>query len=305
MNTYHFIPANKLEYLKKIKDHLTNPNLTIILDLEDALYIPNDTNTTDNLKFQGRAKLKHFFTTLTPHAQYIIRINNPTTDYFQKDIELVKNLLTSNKIKGIVVPKADISSLSEVNEQLQNITCFAVYPLIETKKGAEELLDTCKNFNNIAGVIFGHHDYFLDINVFPIPESALTSKNYRIVMSSIYNHLKPFDIEYIDGIYPYLADEEGLIQNLSYLKTLGKLKTGKLSVHKNQIAPILNFQKTANCELTDDATLTQTEKIQEAEQIVISYSNRTSELGVTQNNLKYISPQMYQAALHFLNTIQK
>jgi len=302
METYHFVPGNKLYFLDKIKEFLHKKEFNVILDLEDA--VSDFTNSVKNREIKSRARKEiiKYFKTNHPKGNYLLRINNPLTIFLSEDIKVAKELYSLKNLKGLIVPKADLKSLEIIFNKIPFIKEIKIYPLIETFKGLKELEKICSNFK-IYGIIFGHHDYFYDKKVFPIPKSAITSEKYRGVMRRIYDLASKFNLEYIDGIYPLLNDYSGLKNNLNYLYSFGKAKVGKLSVHKNQIKEILNFVKSkGNTFLNnEDEEMSKNEKIQEAKRIVEIYKNRNRISGVTKSNENmYISPQMYLISKQYL-----
>jgi citrate lyase beta subunit len=301
---WHFIPGNKIHFLNNVSEYLKYSTFKVILDLEDAVTnLQNKRNATE-LKESARRSILEFFGK-NRKGNYYIRINSPNSEFWEKDKEFLKKLSKKIKIKGIVIPKAngykDLKLVSYFVSKYWKKKLDLV-PLIETKEGVENLDHLLKNFK-INALIFGHHDYFYDCNIFPIPDSIITSENYRDIFFKIMNKIKDKGIEYVDGIHPLLDDEFGLNKICEYLyRHRNGNKIGKLSVHIKQIKPLMQFKpeniKIDGSNFSDN--LTNKEKDVLAKKIIAFYEKKPLDRGITKMNNQYISPQMYMSAKNYL-----
>jgi citrate lyase subunit beta/citryl-CoA lyase len=304
-NCYHFIPANRTGFLDKIRDFSKYNNFKIIIDLEDSITDVFDEGNAIKIKTEARENLIKNIDQLKGF-EYFIRINNPNSIHYEEDKKVINFLFSSEyKPEGIVIPKTnsfeDIKIVSDYIKQENH----KIIPLIETKKGIANLEEILEH-KNISSIIFGHHDYFYDLQVFPIPNSIIDSKLYRKVVNEISQKLNGKDIEFIDGIHPLLDDAKGLKDSLQYLFNLEKTRAlGKLSIHPKQIETILNFSPT-NDEviLYNKDELDNKEKLVFAKEIINCYEDRIKDRGITKMGNRYISPQMYLQAKKDINEME-
>jgi len=297
ISCYHFIPGNKIFFIKKLSEYIDNTHFKIIFDLEDAVNDIFDSNNSLKLKKEARVKILNFFK-LNSKGEFFVRINNPDSVHWNQDKYFLKKLKKYN-FKGIVVPKtkkvSELDLISKfINEDVELI------PLIETKEGFKNLKSII-NHKKVSKIIFGHHDYFNDLNIFPIPKSALTSEKYREAMNFILQLIKGKNIEYIDGIHYDLNGFE-LEETCQFLCLMaGENKLGKLSVHKNQIKHILYFKNSYNIiNIRNDDIVSDDELKEQAKKIITAYESKPSNQGVIKKDDLYISPQMYLQAIEVM-----
>ena len=304
-NCYHFVPANRIGFLDKIKDFSKYNNFKIIIDLEDSITDVFDEENAIKIKTEARENLIKNIDQLNGF-EYFIRINNPNSIHFENDKEVIDFLFSSeHKPEGIVIPKTDsFEDIKIVSDYIKQES-YKIIPLIETKKGIANLEEILEH-ENISSIIFGHHDYFYDSQIFPIPDSIIDSELYRKAVKEIFQKLDGKDIEFIDGIHPLLDDAKGLEESLQYLFNLQKTRTlGKLSIHPKQIETILDFKPTdEDVVLYNKDELDNREKLVFAKEIINCYEDRDKDRGITKMGNRYISPQMYLQAKKNINEME-
>ena len=303
-NCYHFVPANRLNFLEKIVNYKQFPNFKIIIDLEDSII---DINNVENTKILKSLARKHLIenASLLKGFSYFIRINTPDSIYYEEDKRVIKFFSSyKHKPMGLVISKTKSKrDLEIVNDYLEQIDFknLILIPLIELKESIYNLEDII-NYKNVSKIIFGHHDYFHDTGMFPIPDSIIDSEQYRTIVKNIFNIIDNKNIEYIDGIHPLLDDSENLKNTCDYLYNLYSNNSfGKLSVHIKQIETIVNFSPSnKKVFLNNKDTMSNNNKYLFANEIISYYENRDKNRGITKMNNRYVSPQMYLEAKKFI-----
>lgn len=303
INCYHFIPGNKIELIEKVKKYFNNNQFKIILDLEDAVTDIFDSDKANKIKINARTKISKYFQTKN-EGEYYIRLNNPRSKYWQEDINFLKRLENIDAIKGFIIPKTEtVEDIDTINEHVKSIYSkeLSIIPLIESKAGLKNLKRIVRE-RNVSKLIFGHHDYFYDVDIFPIPSSPITSQEYRNTLSAITEVIKNKNIELIDGIAPQFNNTNELNNICEYLNQSIRGPTGKLSVHLSHIETILNFRPHNQYVLLNNINeeLTNKEKNSLAHKIIDVYTKKSNDLGITKLNDVYISPQMYLSSIKYL-----
>ncbi len=162
-------PASLLRLLNRTISHSN-----IILDLEDSIWDVFDEDKTSALKGQARENLEMLLAQF-PQLQIGIRINpiNSKTE-FAKDLTLLQ-ALNDVSWKYIVLPKVESSSeLQSYLDQLKDIRFKEIIICIESVQGIKNLKNILENNRSqqFSRVQFGHFDYFLDADIFPIPHQS-------------------------------------------------------------------------------------------------------------------------------------
>lgn len=303
MECYHFIPWTKPNLLEKVNDFSKNNDFHIIFDLEDSVNDFNDKKRWFLIKDIARNNILELFSN---DCSWYIRINNPRSEYREKDSSFLKKIMKRwgySKLEWVVIPKAEM--LEDINVVKNIIWNKKIILIIETVQWLNNIKELVKD-PQIEWIIFWHHDFFYDKDVFPIPSNALNSKKYREVMDQIIEAINSKKIKYIDWIHPFLTDENWLKKTLDYLSNHLKWKAdiGKLSVHKEQISTVLNFDHQSSngkAHLWDEHyTVEEVPYI--AMNIVKEYESRYDmDRWVTKAlDNSYISPQMYFMAKKYL-----
>ncbi|MCX6792493.1 MAG: aldolase/citrate lyase family protein [Candidatus Falkowbacteria bacterium] len=308
VKSYLFVPASQEKSLAKSKELVGNGDTIRIIDFEDSIKDATDVNRSAELKRQARKTMQEYI--LSDNEPFCLRINDLRSSFWEEDVELLSDLkekINFNSLcEGIVLSKTD--SLEEVKSLLSILEergiDVPIIPLIETIKGMENLSEIISE-SKVKSVVFGHHDYFYEKDIFPIPSTALTSEVYRNTLGNIISTLKGSGVGLIDGICPNLYDKEIEQDCCRYLyQQAPELSLGKLTLNPQQVAAICttdNWNK--ELELTsEDDEASPSRKKEIARGIIKSYENRlTSNLGVGRSGEMYLSPQQYYLALDALD----
>ncbi len=307
VQSYLFVPASENKSLLKSSELVKDEKTTRIIDLEDSVKDATNIERSGRLKEEARKSLLEYLP--SDNEPFCLRINDLRSSFWKDDIELISSLKDKvdfkNLCQGIVLSKTN--SVEEVREltSLLNDKGLnpAIIPLIETLQGMDNLGQII-NEKNIKSIIFGHHDYFYEKGVFPIPNTALSSREYRNILEQITSVLKDNKIEFIDGICPYLDDKEIMQDSCRYLYQQNKDGyLGKLALNPKQVEAIDSTDDwDKELELTSEDDEVSIEKKRSiAREIVKMYENRSkAQLGVGRTEEKYLSPQQYYLAQEIL-----
>ncbi len=242
------VSLNKMLGQKYVKD------TRIILDLEDAVMDTLVPSNTSSKKEIARDNLRQL--TFDNKNIFIgIRINHIDTEEFQKDIQLL-HCLKNISLKYIVLPKiTNYSELKNTIELVKIIQFEEIICCIESENGIRNLHEILESYNYRykLKIQFGHYDYFLDQQLFPIPnyESKIFwNVSKRIIeicnkykytfLQSPCNRLQ--ETSYFEVAFEklnYLCDEESGFATISFSqsKTLKNIINGN---RNNSVKYILN-----------------------------------------------------------------
>ena len=224
-----FCPAlNSSLYNKALRSEADS----IIFDLEDSIDVSAKTKARMELEqsfprdYQGKKEL-------------MIRVNNPRSPHFRKDVLVATNL----RPHCLCIPKVESEQEIDMVNNLVSSSDKAlkypigVFPLIETSKGYMNAKEILNRSNIITGTAVGVEDVMLEFNI----ERKTIWKNHLIrhflIELSILS--KCLDIDYIGPISRgYRTDEHLSIleSECTYLKEIGA--TGKLAIHPRQLSTI-------------------------------------------------------------------
>lgn len=212
LRTALFVPATRPERFTKA---LASGADAVIIDLEDAV--------EHEAKDRARAELARFATTY-PDASFLVRINDGTTPWFEKDLAVCREL---PNVRGIVLPK------TESAEQAYHVVGAGkpVIPLIETARGVQ-VLDKIASVQGVRRLSFGLLDLMLDLGVTPDTGSAaivLNQVRFQILLLSRTHGLSAP----LDSVYPDFSDPVGLAVMARQACDMGFC--GMLCIHPRQI----------------------------------------------------------------------
>lgn len=218
-----FIPAN---IPSMINSAVVLHSDSIVFDLEDAIPLEE--------KDSARILLREAFKSLDfiREKNILIRVNNPSTAYFDEDIKEIVPLGDY----PLVIPKVDLSNMSIVNEKLERIESeyklnyqVPIAPLIETAFGVEYINQILKSSERIIAVFWGAEDFTADMGIARTPEgSELWYSRSKLTIAA---HIA--GVEVIDTPFTDIKNLAGLRKDAAVAKQLGF--TGKAAIHPSQI----------------------------------------------------------------------
>ncbi len=219
--TLLFMPGNNPGMLQS-SDILGADGL--IIDLEDAVAI--------NEKDAARILVCEYLNSFETKADVFIRVNPLDTPFFYEDLEAIKDL----DITGIVLPKADVKSMEELDKFLtKNNLDLKVIGLIETSMGLEMSLQILSKSDKVTGVLLGAEDLTLDLGA----KRTKQSDEIAYARSRIIAVAKALQIEAIDTPWTDTDDYEGLKIDALNAKDLGM--TGKALISPRHVDIVNNI----------------------------------------------------------------
>jgi len=218
-----FMPAN---IPSMINSAVVLHSDSIVFDLEDTIPLEE--------KDSARILLREAFKSLDfiREKNILIRVNNPSTAYFDEDIKEIVPLGDY----PLVIPKVDLSNMSIVNEKLERIESeyklnyqVPIAPLVETAFGVEYINQILKSSERIIAVFWGAEDFTADMGIARTPEgSELWYSRSKLTIAA---HIA--GVEVIDTPFTDIKNLAGLRKDAAVAKQLGF--TGKAAIHPSQI----------------------------------------------------------------------
>lgn len=219
-----FIPSNNPAMLQNADVFGSD---SVIFDLEDAVNVTEKDNARNLLYYY----LKEH-TNL--NMEVVVRINGLDTPYYKDDLETI----VSDNIDAIMLPKARINELKQLDELLTEIETrkslnkkIKVLPIIELAISVLEV-DTIASLPRVDGILLGAEDLSSDLEV----ERTKQGKEIEYARSRVSMACKAYKIDAIDTPFTDVNDNEGLAKDCQNCKELGM--NAKAAIHPNQIDTI-------------------------------------------------------------------
>ncbi len=135
---------------------------SIILDLEDAVSLTEK----DSARILVREAIKNID---YHNVEVVVRINPFTTEYAQKDIDVIARV----KPDALMIPKATEEELIAINEILTKIEieegfekgAIKLFVIVETAYGVENVYNIIKSCDRIVGILLGGEDLTSDLGI--------------------------------------------------------------------------------------------------------------------------------------------
>lgn len=215
-----FIPGNNPSMLQNADVFLAD---AIIFDLEDAISIREKNNARNLVK-------NYLLTSSVLPKQVILRVNPINSEWFKKDIELLKTM----KIDYLLIPKTDKSSLQAIDKYLSsfekenNLVETKIVALVETAMGINDLPIFAENKRLIA-LLLGAEDLASDLQI----KRTETGEEIFYARSKIIFTAAAYNLIAIDTPYTNISNLEGLLKDSTYAATIGM--KAKACIHPNQL----------------------------------------------------------------------
>ncbi len=216
MRTWLFVPGHETKMVVKA---LRSGADAVIIDWEDA--VPPEAKAL--ARERTRELLEHHYAPLAPLI--IVRVNGARSEAFAADLPALRGL----PVGAVMLAKAegpeDVEACAGAG--------FPLILLVESALGVEEALALARAHAGVERLAFGSLDFLADIGASWSPDGeALLYARARLVSCSRAAGLEPP----IDGVWPKLEDEAGLVRDAKLARALGF--GGKLLVHPKQLAPV-------------------------------------------------------------------
>ncbi|MFZ9955386.1 MAG: aldolase/citrate lyase family protein [Flavobacteriales bacterium] len=238
---------------------------------------------------------------LVQKSSVAVRINNPSTNEFTKDVELLQRLKNVHW-ETIIIPKVEnVEQIKIALEYLKiaqiNFKNIAIF--IESEKGIESLQDIiAENFTELKYIQFGHADYNLDRKIFPLKHQG--DIEYWQWIERIAHDLNNTNIVFINSPCLLLNDDDFFNYNLQKLYSLLKEKCGQMTLNLKQTTICNNFKKSESVAL-NYTSMHRVGKFDFAKELIASIELNTSDKSftITANNY-LVCPQEVMMAKIFL-----
>ncbi|MBN2541138.1 MAG: CoA ester lyase [Bacilli bacterium] len=195
----------------------------IIFDLEDSV----DITEKDN----ARQLVKHYLDDAVNHPSFIVvRVNPVDTEWFASDIELIQ----TNKVDFILLPKADVDSLNVLEEKLNDLenkyqlNPIKVLALTETTKSIIEVYKIAKHCR-VEGILLGAEDLASELEIDRTNQgSEISFARSRVIFASTACQIIPIDTPNTN-----IEDEQNLLEDCLIAKSMGM--KAKTAIHPSQL----------------------------------------------------------------------
>jgi citrate lyase subunit beta/citryl-CoA lyase len=226
--SWMFVPGNKQRFLDKAA---TSDVDVVLLDLEDGV-LPSEKESAREMVAESLARTDYL------PCRYV-RVNARSTPWYEEDIEAI----LSPELDGVCLPKvessADVRRLSDrlLRYESQNGLAEGKVRILAAIESAKALLDArtiAASESRLVGLMFGAEDFALDLGLGTRREgeaAELLFARSMIVMAAAAEHILS-----IDGVFPDLADEEGMRRDILQARRLGF--TSKSTFNPRQVAEI-------------------------------------------------------------------
>ena len=202
---------------------------SIILDLEDAVSLTEK----DSARILVREAIKNID---YDNVEVVVRINPFTTEYAQKDIDVIARV----KPDALMIPKATEEELIAIHEMLTKIEieegfekgAIKLFVIVETAYGVENVYNIIKSCDRIVGILLGGEDLTSDLGIKRTKEGEeIFYARNRVAIAC-----KAMKVDSIDTPFTDTNDFEGLEKDTRKAKSLGI--TGKAAINPRQIDTI-------------------------------------------------------------------
>jgi len=212
-----FVPADRPE---RYAGALASGADAVIIDLEDAVAVERKSSARNIL----RDAVSQTPASPTP---LLVRINAIGTPWHSCDLTAVLGLLSSGRISGVMLPKAESGDdIAAVRTALAPVPT-SIIALIETAAGLASAQTIARAADRIA---FGSIDFAADIGCDHSRDALLHARAQLVIAARMAKRSAP-----IDGVTRSTRDETEIEADARYGASLG-LKA-KLLIHPAQTAP--------------------------------------------------------------------
>lgn len=227
MRTLLFVPAQRESMVEKAQQV---PADVIVLDLEDAVP-PGE-------KEAARSRIRASVESLKSAGKTVhVRVNHLDTGLTREDLAGA----VGPGLDGLLFPKAEApAQIRELDVMLRERELhsgvrpgsIALIPMIESAAALLRCEEIALASSRIVGLALGGEDYAADLGVARTPQGVEIEYARRVLIHCCAAHnLLP-----LDGIYPTLHDQPGLLADAGYARSIGM--KGKYVIHPEQVEPV-------------------------------------------------------------------
>ena len=296
IQAYQFIKYDEntsMEHIEKF--HKTGA--VICFDFEDGIINPLEMDMTSSLKEKARVYFKTLYFLIYNFNKDIkvgIRLNNVKTSDFEKDLIEIKG----KTIDSIFIPKIEQSD--EIQLILDKLNKFKIgyknlIPIIESKKGFENLENILQSNQKLSKIAFGHCDYNLDIGAYPFFHQD--SWQYWKWISALLAITEKYDGQLLNSPYLNFDNELFFCSMLDYIISKKNRFHGQVTLTSRQ-SELCNLRNTPKLDfrnLIENKNLLSTDK-HTAYDLVNEFETNNKLKGLSKTTNKFISLQEYLAS---------
>ncbi len=301
IQAYQFIKYNEntlIEHIEKV--HKTGA--VICFDFEDGILNPIAMDMTSSLKEKARVHFNTLYYSIYNFNKDIkvgIRLNNIKTSHFEKDLIKIKG----KTFDSIFIPKIEQSDeiqliLGKLNEF--KVDCKNLIPIIESKKGFENLANILQSNQKLSKIAFGHCDYNLDIDSYPFFHQD--SWEYWKWVTAIITTLEKKGIQLINSPYLNTDNETFFCSMLDYITTKKNHFCGQVTLSTRQ-SELCRLRKPSDKNFTKNLENKNKISVNKnlALELVNEFEANNKMKGLSKFNNKFISLQEYLASKKFIS----
>ena len=303
MEFFQYLSLVRFKALASLLKNYSNKNVSIILDLEDSaqdLFSKKKTKDLKNICREGLIYISK--KKILIKNNIFIRINKIETEEFASDIKAIKSSIQYGlRIKGIFVPKVEnFSELNKTNNILNKNYRIKLVPIIETKKGLENLENIVKKDKKkiISHVHYGHFDYCLDQNLWPFPEPY--HKEYWDIIIPMLKILKKYKYNFVQTPFPLIKNYSIYWSSVKYIKEVLKISKFNMSLVRHDKKFFTRPNKIKKLKIKP-MSKNNSFKIIFAKKIYKEYlDNKSSKKSFSLSKKRFIAPHQFIMAKRFL-----
>ena len=296
IQAYQFIKYNKntlIEHIEKVH----KSGAVICFDFEDGMSNPLEINMSASLKDDARKQFNKLYSQICNSNKDIkigIRLNRVKSEEFCKDLNAIKGKIFNT----IFIPKIECSEENQlIIDKLKefNIDYKNLIPIIESKKGFENLENILQSNQNLSKIAFGHCDYNLSIGTYPFFHQD--SWEYWKWVAVLTSTIKKHNVQLVNSAYLDFGNEAFFCSMLDYLITKENLFHGQVTLTTRQSELCNHREKNESNfkNLLENKNLISADT-QVAYDLVREFEANNKLKGLTKISDKFISLQEYIAS---------
>lgn len=286
---------------------------SIILDLEDVFLDPFDPPAALPARINARQHLRdlarHHAELFTTHA-IGLRINACPNDDFQRDLELLRDIVPIARLHCLVLPKIKTpeqldTAVSAVKKIIDAET--TILPTLECSTSVASLneLIPCFQQHGLSHVIYGHFDHMLDCGRWPFVEPD--DATYWDILRPLIEQLETHGLHFINTPISDLTNSpqlHRLLQRLSSICTKPFLIISLSKGHSQAFEAFdWNSPRTdalAEPKRREPSTAHATELARDTVRRYLANRHRGNSFALDIRQAEFIPPQMFLAARRHL-----
>jgi len=205
LRSWMFVPGNRQRFLDKVYELDEQPD-AVFFDLEDGV-VPDE-------KPAARELVAEVVRRAAPGPLRTVRVNAVGSDWLEEDL---RKILVPG-LEGVCVPK--VESPEQVVQVAERVPGdVAIVAAIESAAGLLRAPEIAAAHPQVVALMFGAEDYALDLGLGTRREAEAAELLYA--RSALVNAAAAARVISVDGVFPDLEDEAGLLADVVQARRLG------------------------------------------------------------------------------------